>query len=93
MTGKLWYHLDMTAEHHAATVQHCKKCAPLGFCQMTAPHRQAGTHTNFSTLATHAKQQWLFVEPCMCEPLMVTLLGSTSHPHFKPLLAQGWALQ
>ena len=60
---------------------------------MTAPRGQAGSRANFSTLATRAKQQWLFVEPCVREPLMVTPLGSSSHPHFKPPPAQGWALQ
>ena len=92
MTGKLWYCPDMAAEHHAATAQHWEKHVPHGFCQMTASHGQAGSRTNFGSLAARAKQQWLFVEPCMCEPLMVTLLKSTSHPHFKPPPAQGWAL-
>ena len=54
---------------------------------------QAGPRTNFDTLAARAKQQWPFVEPCMCEPPMVTPLKSNSQPHFKPPLAQGWPLQ
>ena len=92
-TSKLWYRPDMTAEQHAATVQHWEARAPLGFRQLTAPRGQAGSRANFSTLAARAKQQWLLVEPCVHEPLMVTPLGSSSHPHFKTPPAHGWALQ
>ena len=67
MTGKFWFRLDMTTGHHVAMIQHWGKHAPHSFRQATAPHRQAGSRTNFGTLAAHTKQQWLFVEPCMCE--------------------------
>ena len=92
-TGKLWYRPDMTAEQHAATVQHWEARAPLGFRQMTAPRGRAGSRTNFSTLAARAKQRWLLVEPCVRDPLMVTPLGPSPHPHFKPPPEHGWALQ
>ena len=92
-TGKFWFRPDMTAEHHAATIQHWGKRAPHSFRQATVPRGQAGSRTSFDTLAARAKQQWLFVEPCMREPLMVTPLESNSHPHFKPPPAQGWALK
>ena len=91
MTGKFWFRPDMTVENHTATIQHWDKRAPRSFRQATAPCGQAGLRTNFDTLAACAKRQWLFVEPCMCEPLMVMLLESNSHPHFKQPPAQGWA--
>ena len=92
-TGKHWYHPGMTAEHHAATVRHWEKRAPLSFPQETAARGHAGSRTTFATLAARARQQWLFVEPCMREPLMITPLGHGSHPHFKLPQAQGWALK
>ena len=47
----------------------------------------------FAALSARAKQQWLFVELCMREPLMITPLGSDVDPHFKLPKAQGWALR
>ena len=43
--GDFWYHLDMTAEHHAATARHWLMCAPLSFCQGAAACSQAGSRT------------------------------------------------
>ena len=82
-TGKLWYRPDMTAEHHAATVQDWEKGAPSSFRRQTAARGHAGLRTTFATRLSHAKQQWLLVEPCMRDPLMITPLGQDAHPHFK----------
>ena len=89
--GKHWYRPEMTAEHHAAPVQHLDKRAPLEqLRRATAPRGLAGSRTaTFGALVARAKQQWLFVEPCMREPLMITPLGQGSHPHFKPPPPQG----
>ena len=40
-----------------------------------------------------SRQQWLFVDPCMCGPLIVMPLGHGELPHFKMPPAQGWALK
>ena len=88
-TGKNWYRPDMTAEHHAATAKHWIVRAPLSFRQETATHGRAGSRAAFADLAARAKQRWLFVEPCVRDPLMVTPLDQGLHPHFKPLQAQG----
>ena len=55
-TGKFWFRPGMTAEHHAATIQHWDKRAPRSFRQATAPRGQACSRTNFDTLAARAKQ-------------------------------------
>ena len=91
-TGKQWYRPDMTAEHHAATVRDWEKRAPLSFCQQTAACGHAGSRTTFATLSARARQQWLLVEPCMREPLMLTPLDYDTHPHFKRPPPQGWSL-
>ena len=91
MTGKFWYRPDMTAEHHAATVRDWVKRAPSSFRAQTAVRGRAGSRATFDTKLTHARQQWLFVEPCMREPLMITPLNSEEHPHFKRPPPQGWS--
>ena len=53
--------------------------------------RRAGSRATFATQLARARQQWLFVEPCMHEPLMITPLDSGDHPHFKCPLPQGWS--
>ena len=83
----------MRAEHHATTIQHWDKRASLSFRQETAPRGRAGSRTTFGTLVARAKQRWLFVEPCMREPLRITPPEHGSHPHFKLPPAQGWALK
>ena len=83
----------MTAEHHAVTAKHRRVRAPLSFCQETAACGRAGSRAAFADLAARAKQRWLFVEPCVREPLMVTPLGQDPHPHFKLLQVQGWDLR
>ena len=83
----------MTAEHHAVTARHWLAHAPLGFRQEVAACGRPGSRPTFATRAACARQQWLFVEPCMQEPLMVTPLGSDVHPHFKLPNAQGRALK
>ena len=88
MTGDFWYRPDMTAEPHAVTTRHWLTRAPLSFCQETAARGRAGSRTAFAALSTRAKQQWLFVEPCMREPLMVMPLRHGVHPHFKLLHAR-----
>ena len=92
-TGSLWYRPDMTAEHHALTARHWHTRAPLIFRQETAARGRAGSRSAFAALAACVKQQWLFVEPCMWGPLMVTPLGHGPHLHFKLPQAQGWALK
>ena len=52
----------------------------------------AGSHTTIATLPACARQWWLLVKPCMCEPLMITPLGHDSHPHFKRPPSQGWSV-
>ena len=47
----------------------------------TAPRRLAGSRTTLGALVARAKQQWLFVELCMREPLMIAPLGHGLHPH------------
>ena len=81
----------MTAEHHAATACDWKKRAPLSFRAQTAVRGRAGSRATFETQLARARQQWLFVEPCMREPLMVTPLSSDEHPHFKRPPPQGWS--
>ena len=90
-TGKLWYRPDMTAEHHASTVQDWERRAPLSFRAQTAVRGRAGSRSSFATQLARARQEWLFVEPCMREPLMVTPLGSNVHPHFKRPPPHGWS--
>ena len=90
-TGKYWYRPDMTAEHHAATACDWKKRAPLSFRAQTAARGRAGSRATFETQLARAQQQWLFIEPCMREPLMVTPLSSDEHPHFKRPPPQGWS--
>ena len=90
-TGKFWYRLDMTAEHHAATVRDWWQHAPLSFRAQTAAHGRAGLHTTFDAQLACAQQQWPFVEPCMHKPLMITPLGSDTHLHFKQPPPQGWS--
>ena len=90
-TGKHWYRPDMTAEHHAATVQDWAKRAPSSFRRQTAARGQAGSRATFDTQLACARQQWLLVEPCMREPLMITPLGQDEHPYFKRPPPQGWS--
>ena len=65
MTGKHWYRLDMTAEHHAVTVRDWEVRAPSSFREQTAAPGRAGSRANFAAQLTRARQQWLLVEPCM----------------------------
>ena len=88
-TGKYWYRTDMTAEHHAATACDWEKRAPLSFRTQTAARGRAGSRATFDAQLARARQQWLFVEPCMREPLMITPLNSGEHPHFKRPPPQG----
>ena len=90
-TGKYWCQPDMTAAHHAATACAWEKRAPLSFRTQTAARGQAGSCATFETQLARARQQWLFVEPCMREPLMITPLTSGEHPHFKQPPPQGWS--
>ena len=92
-TGRNWYRPDMTAEHHAATAKEWLMRALLSFRQETAARGRAGSRAAFDALAARGKQRWLFVEPCMRDPLMVTPLDHGTHPHFKLPQAQGRALQ
>ena len=57
---------------------------------MAVPGR-AGACMAFAALSSRAKQLWLFMEPCVREPLMVTPLRNDKNPHFKAPGPQGWA--
>ena len=90
-TGKHWYRPDMTAQHHAVTVRDWEKRAPLSFRAQTAARGRAGSRATFTAQLARARQQWLLVEPCMREPLMITPLSHDEHPHFKRPPPQGWS--
>ena len=62
-------------------------------CEQTAANGNAGSRATFATQLAHARQRWLLVELCMCEPLMITPLGQDEHPHFKRPPLQGWLLR
>ena len=90
-TGRHWYRPDMTAEHHASTVQDWVQRAPSSFRAQTAARGRAGSRSTFDAQLARARQEWLFVEPCMRDPLMITPLGPSVHPHFKQPPPQGWS--
>ena len=79
-TGKHWYRPDMTAQHHAVTVRDWEKRAPLSFRAQTAARGRAGSRATFAAQLARARQQWLLVEPCVHEPLMITPLSHDEDP-------------
>ena len=59
--------------------------------EVPADLSQSDVVAAFAALSSWAKQLWLFVEPCVCKPLMVNPLRHDGNPHLKGPAPQGWA--